>query len=49
MRLDSFRVVPALPERLRRLEDLAYNLLWSWDEEVRAVFPRIDRELWDKS
>ncbi|HSM50254.1 MAG TPA: alpha-glucan family phosphorylase [Thermoanaerobaculia bacterium] len=49
MRLDSFRVVPALPERLRRLEDLAYNLLWSWDEEIRAVFPRIDRELWERS
>ncbi|MDI9630278.1 MAG: alpha-glucan family phosphorylase [Acidobacteriota bacterium] len=49
MRIDSFRVVPALPERLRRLEDLAYNLVWSWDEEIRAVFPRIDRELWERS
>lgn len=47
MLLDTFRVVPALPERLRGLHDLAYNLLWTWDEEVRAIFPRIDRELWD--
>ena len=47
MRLDTFRVVPALPERLARLHDLAYNLLWSWDQEVRAIFPRLDRELWE--
>jgi len=49
MQLDTFQVVPALPEKLQGLREIAYNLLWSWDEELRAVFRRLDRELWDKT
>lgn len=47
MQLQSFQVVPAIPERLKGLRELAYNLLWSWDEDVRTIFTRVDRELWD--
>ena len=47
--LDTFQVVPALPEKLAGLRDMAYNLLWAWDEELRAVFRRVDRELWDRT
>ncbi|HXK09491.1 MAG TPA: alpha-glucan family phosphorylase [Vicinamibacteria bacterium] len=47
MRIHSFRVVPALPERLSGLRDIAYNLLWSWDDDLRVVFSRLDRDLWD--
>lgn len=47
MRIDSFRVVPALPEALKGLRDLAYNLLWSWDDEIRVLFTRMDLELWN--
>ncbi len=47
MRLDSFQVVPSLPERLQGLREMAYNLLWTWDDEIRVVFPRLDRALWD--
>ena len=47
MKIDSFRVVPALPERLAGLREIAYNLLWSWDDDLRTVFSRADRELWD--
>ena len=47
MRIHSFRVVPALPERLQGLRDIAYNLLWSWDDDLRVVFSRLDRDLWD--
>ncbi len=47
MRIHSFRVVPALPERLQGLRDIAYNLLWSWDDDLRVVFSRLDRNLWD--
>jgi starch phosphorylase len=46
-RLESFRVVPSIPEKLAALEELAYNLLWSWDEELRVPFTRLDRELWE--
>lgn len=48
MRLNTFQVIPRIPERLGRLRDLALNLLWSWDEDVRAVFRRLDRDLWDQ-
>ncbi len=49
MRIHSFRVVPALPERLQGLRDIAYNLLWSWDDDLRVVFSRLDRDLWDST
>jgi starch phosphorylase len=49
MKIHSFRVVPALPERLQGLRDLAYNLLWSWDDDLRVVFSRLDRDLWDRT
>ncbi|MCI0402532.1 MAG: DUF3417 domain-containing protein, partial [Acidobacteria bacterium] len=28
---------------------MAYNLMWTWDDELRAVFRRVDRALWDQS
>jgi starch phosphorylase len=35
-----------VPERLRRLEELANDLLYSWDSQVRSLFVRLDPELW---
>ena len=29
--IHTFTVVPALPDKLQRLRELAYNILWSWD------------------
>ncbi|HVO11299.1 MAG TPA: alpha-glucan family phosphorylase, partial [Vicinamibacteria bacterium] len=49
MKINSFRVVPALPERLAGLREIAYNLRWSWDDELRTVFSRLDREAWDRT
>lgn len=37
---------PRIPEKLKRLEDLAGNLIYAWDREVRGVFWRLDRQLW---
>jgi starch phosphorylase len=45
----SFHVKPALPPRLRALEDLAYNLRWSWDHETIGLFRRVDHELWEET
>lgn len=42
-------VVPNLPEPLKRLQELAYNLRWAWDTETLALFRRLDRELWEKT
>jgi len=49
MHIDTFQVVPALPEKLQGLREMAYNLLWTWDDELRAVFRRVDRPLWEQS
>ena len=45
----SFHVKPALPERLRALEGLAYNLRWSWDHETISLFRRVDHDLWEEA
>jgi len=36
----------ALPVRIERLTDLARDLSWSWNSEVRRVFRRLDYPLW---
>jgi starch phosphorylase len=38
--------LPPLPERLRRLDELAANLWWSWQYTPRKVFRDLDYPLW---
>ncbi len=45
----SFNVVPSLPESLKRLRDLAYNLRWAWNHDAIELFRRLDRELWEST
>jgi len=45
----TFTVVPALPKRLSALRDVANNLWWTWTQEARDVFVRIDRDAWEAS
>ncbi|MCX5658692.1 MAG: alpha-glucan family phosphorylase [Planctomycetota bacterium] len=45
-RIRSFEVVPLLPEALKPLLDIAYNLWWSWHPEAVELFVRLDRGLW---
>jgi starch phosphorylase len=42
----TINVVPNLPESLNRLQELAYNLRWAWDQETTSLFRRLDPELW---
>jgi len=42
----EFLVRPALPPALSRMSDLAYNLLWTWDHNIRSLFRRLDPALW---
>jgi len=44
----TFTVVPALPEPLRPLRELAYNLWWSWNPDAFNLFRRIDLDLWEE-
>lgn len=48
-RVRSFTVLPALPESLSALSDIAGNLFWSWNPEVSALFRRMDNDLWEAS
>ena len=48
-RIRSFEVVPALPEPLKPLEELAHNLWWSWHPEAVDLFIRLDRQLWQET
>jgi starch phosphorylase len=36
----------ALPERLRRLPELATDLWWTWNTQAREVFRKLDYPLW---
>ncbi len=43
----TFTVLPHLPERLRPLQKLTYNLWWCWNSEAVALFRRIDPDLFE--
>lgn len=42
-------VQPNIPESLARLKDLASDLYYSWDRQVRALFFRLDADLWSST
>src|SRR6266481_6387866 len=45
----EFLVRPSLPQSLSRLSELAYNIVWSWEPVLRALFRRLDPLLWRES
>jgi len=44
--LREFLVRPTLPDSLARMNELAHNLLWSWEPTIRSLFRRLDPMLW---
>ncbi len=48
-RIRPFRVVPALPEPLRPLLEIARNLWWTWTPAAIGLFLRLDPDLWSRS
>ncbi|SCX23147.1 starch phosphorylase [Nitrosomonas eutropha] len=42
----TLTISPKIPARLDRLEELANNLWYSWDRATRALFSRLDPQLW---
>jgi len=42
----SLEVQPQIPEKLKRLVELANDLLYSWDHSVRSLYYRLDPALW---
>jgi starch phosphorylase len=45
--LRSFTVRARLPEALNPLQDLAFNLRWSWDHRTRDLFRWVDPQIWE--
>jgi glycogen phosphorylase len=45
----KFNVSPSLPSQLAPLQDLAYNLYWDWNIEIKDLFRRLDRDLWEST
>ncbi|MCS7220594.1 MAG: alpha-glucan family phosphorylase [Anaerolineae bacterium] len=46
--LGQISVFPAVPTRLSRLNELAYNLWWSWHPAAQALYRDLDPELWER-
>ncbi|MBN2355963.1 alpha-glucan family phosphorylase [candidate division KSB1 bacterium] len=46
-KIQKYKVIASLPKELNELRELAYNLYWTWDHEIRNLFRRLDRELWE--
>jgi starch phosphorylase len=42
----TVKVIPNLPPKLERLQELALNLRWAWDQESISLFRRLDNDLW---
>ena len=47
--LREFLVRPSMPPALSRMPELAYNIVWSWEPGIRALFRRLDPILWRES
>jgi len=40
-------IQPRIPAELARLQEMANDLMYSWDRSIRSLFHRLDRRLWD--
>ena len=38
-----------LPENLKKLEEIAYNLWWVWNSDAKNIFRYIDNDAWHKA
>lgn len=45
--IGKLSVFPKLPPAIARLEELAYNLWWSWEPDAQQLFAEIDPTLWE--
>ncbi|MCP4583814.1 MAG: glycosyltransferase family 1 protein [candidate division Zixibacteria bacterium] len=43
----TYRINASIPDELEALNELSYNLHWSWNHETVDLFRRLDRDLWE--
>ncbi|MBN2569105.1 MAG: alpha-glucan family phosphorylase [Deltaproteobacteria bacterium] len=46
-RFNRFSVTTSFPESISRLREIAYNLWWSWNPNIKELFSRIDPHIWE--
>ncbi len=47
--IHRIKVDPAIPESLKKLDEIARNLWWCWNYEAVNLFTKLDRELWEQT
>jgi starch phosphorylase len=47
-RLFELEIKPKIPERFARLEELANDLYYSWDRDVRRLFRALNNDCWER-
>lgn len=45
----KYNILASVPQRLKPLEKLAYNLWFSWHHDIANLFRRMDGDLWESS
>ncbi len=45
---NKITVNPQLPKRINKLQEISYNLWWSWNTEFLRLFKIIDIDLWER-
>ena len=45
--LFPLEVQPRIPPELARLQEMANDLVYTWDRSIRSLFHRLDRDLWE--
>ncbi len=48
-KVHKFTVLPKLPDNLKPLLEIAYNLWWSWNPDAVDLFRLLDSDLWEKT
>ncbi len=44
----NISVLPPLPQPISRLQELAYNLWWTWNPDAQDLYASIDCKLWEQ-
>ena len=48
-KLHTYNIVASIPEELKELKDLVYNLWWCWTPSATQLFMQFDRNLFNQS
>lgn len=46
---NKLEVIPTLPSKINRLEEITYNIWWTWNTNFLKLFKMIDDEIWERS